>query len=208
MIFSFFFLSFLFSRKRLTDWETDITPLVGEELLVEVLDDIPLTMHNFVSIVPKVNLRISKIRACAGQYDQMLTNDLYGVTIYTKYQQLKESVESASQMTVTVVSICISDKSTNHQLIASYGENLCFYFLRTSVTDTFPAKSLPQVFSVSATVDLCSSSASLCSHWVWCCILWQTPYVWKTNLFSGKSPTVIKLTIMNNKHLKHLEIYY
>lgn len=39
----------LSSRKRLTDWETDITPLVGEELLVEVLDDIPLTMHNFVS---------------------------------------------------------------------------------------------------------------------------------------------------------------
>lgn len=38
------------SRKRLTDWNTDITPLVGEELLVEVLDDIPLTMHNFVSI--------------------------------------------------------------------------------------------------------------------------------------------------------------
>lgn len=37
------------SRKRLTDWDTDITPLVGEELLVEVLDDIPLTMHNFVS---------------------------------------------------------------------------------------------------------------------------------------------------------------
>ncbi|KAF6721083.1 Serine/threonine-protein kinase A-Raf [Oryzias melastigma] len=35
-------------RKRLTDWNTDITPLVGEELLVEVLDDIPLTMHNFV----------------------------------------------------------------------------------------------------------------------------------------------------------------
>lgn len=42
------FTSFL-SRKRLTDWDTDITPLVGEELLVEVLDDIPLTMHNFVS---------------------------------------------------------------------------------------------------------------------------------------------------------------
>lgn len=39
----------MFSRKRLTDWETDITPLVGEELIVEVLDDIPLTMHNFVS---------------------------------------------------------------------------------------------------------------------------------------------------------------
>ena len=37
------------SRKRLTEWDTDITPLVGEELLVEVLDDIPLTMHNFVS---------------------------------------------------------------------------------------------------------------------------------------------------------------
>ncbi|XP_041691774.1 serine/threonine-protein kinase A-Raf-like isoform X2 [Coregonus clupeaformis] len=35
-------------RKRLTDWNTDITPLVGEELLVEVLDDVPLAMHNFV----------------------------------------------------------------------------------------------------------------------------------------------------------------
>lgn len=35
-------------RKRLTDWDTNITPLVGEELLVEVLDDIPLSMHNFV----------------------------------------------------------------------------------------------------------------------------------------------------------------
>uniref|UniRef100_A0A8C2F7Q3 non-specific serine/threonine protein kinase n=1 Tax=Cyprinus carpio TaxID=7962 RepID=A0A8C2F7Q3_CYPCA len=32
----------------LTEWDTDITPLVGEELLVEVLDDVPLTMHNFV----------------------------------------------------------------------------------------------------------------------------------------------------------------
>ncbi|XP_028851496.1 serine/threonine-protein kinase A-Raf isoform X2 [Denticeps clupeoides] len=35
-------------RKRLTEWDTDITPLVGEELLVEVLDDVPLTMHNYV----------------------------------------------------------------------------------------------------------------------------------------------------------------
>ncbi|XP_039631590.1 serine/threonine-protein kinase A-Raf [Polypterus senegalus] len=35
-------------RKKLTDWKTDVTPLVGEELLVEVLDDVPLTMHNFV----------------------------------------------------------------------------------------------------------------------------------------------------------------
>ncbi|XP_069503532.1 serine/threonine-protein kinase A-Raf isoform X2 [Ambystoma mexicanum] len=35
-------------RKALTDWETDISPLVGEVLLVEVLDDVPLSMHNFV----------------------------------------------------------------------------------------------------------------------------------------------------------------
>lgn len=48
---SFSYTYLLSRRKRLTDWDTDITPLVGEELLVEVLDDIPLTMHNFVSIV-------------------------------------------------------------------------------------------------------------------------------------------------------------
>nr|BAD01473.1 serine/threonine protein kinase ARAF [Xenopus laevis]BAD04840.1 serine/threonine protein kinase ARAF [Xenopus laevis] len=35
-------------RKALTDWETDITPLVGEELMVEVLADVPLSMYNFV----------------------------------------------------------------------------------------------------------------------------------------------------------------
>ncbi|XP_061585658.1 serine/threonine-protein kinase A-Raf isoform X2 [Cololabis saira] len=39
---------FLEGHKVLTDWETNVTPLVGEELLVEILDDIPLTMHNFV----------------------------------------------------------------------------------------------------------------------------------------------------------------
>ncbi|XP_030049755.1 serine/threonine-protein kinase A-Raf isoform X1 [Microcaecilia unicolor] len=35
-------------RKALTDWETDISPLVGEELMVDVLEDVPLSMHNFV----------------------------------------------------------------------------------------------------------------------------------------------------------------
>lgn len=32
------------------DWNTDSTSLIGEELLVEVLDHVPLTTHNFVSI--------------------------------------------------------------------------------------------------------------------------------------------------------------
>lgn len=31
------------------DWSTDCTKLVGEEMLVEVLDHVPLTTHNFVS---------------------------------------------------------------------------------------------------------------------------------------------------------------
>ncbi|XP_067881708.1 RAF proto-oncogene serine/threonine-protein kinase-like isoform X1 [Heterodontus francisci] len=39
---------FLDGHKKLTDWSTDITPLVGEELMVEVLDEVPLSMHNFV----------------------------------------------------------------------------------------------------------------------------------------------------------------
>ncbi|XP_072884668.1 serine/threonine-protein kinase A-Raf-like isoform X1 [Hemitrygon akajei] len=39
---------FIDGHKKLTDWATDITPLVGEELMVEVLDEVPLSMHNFV----------------------------------------------------------------------------------------------------------------------------------------------------------------
>nr|QCT83298.1 RAF proto-oncogene serine/threonine-protein kinase [Channa argus x Channa maculata] len=36
------------SKKLRMDWNTDSTTLIGEELLVEVLDHVPLTMHNFV----------------------------------------------------------------------------------------------------------------------------------------------------------------
>lgn len=39
---------FIDGHKKPTDWATDITPLVGEELMVEVLDEVPLSMHNFV----------------------------------------------------------------------------------------------------------------------------------------------------------------
>ncbi|XP_074872562.1 serine/threonine-protein kinase A-Raf isoform X3 [Carettochelys insculpta] len=34
--------------KLVTNWDTDITPLEGQVLYVEVLDEVPLTMHNFV----------------------------------------------------------------------------------------------------------------------------------------------------------------
>ncbi|XP_030624919.1 raf-1 proto-oncogene, serine/threonine kinase a [Chanos chanos] len=36
------------SKKSKMDWNTDSTSLIGEELLVEVLDHVPLTTHNFV----------------------------------------------------------------------------------------------------------------------------------------------------------------
>lgn len=38
-----------YRRKTVTAWDTAIAPLDGEELIVEVLEDVPLTMHNFVS---------------------------------------------------------------------------------------------------------------------------------------------------------------
>ncbi|KAB5545984.1 hypothetical protein PHYPO_G00066920 [Pangasianodon hypophthalmus] len=45
---SFFFPLFNCSKKSRMDWNTDSTSLIGEELLVEVLDHVPLTTHNFV----------------------------------------------------------------------------------------------------------------------------------------------------------------
>lgn len=44
------FIPFWTSKKLRMDWNTDSTSLIGEELLVEVLDHVPLTTHNFVSI--------------------------------------------------------------------------------------------------------------------------------------------------------------
>lgn len=43
-----------YRRKTVTAWDTAIAPLDGEELIVEVLEDVPLTMHNFVSVGRKV----------------------------------------------------------------------------------------------------------------------------------------------------------
>lgn len=40
------------------DWNTDSTSLIGEELLVEVLDHVPLTTHNFVGISRLYSKRI------------------------------------------------------------------------------------------------------------------------------------------------------
>ncbi|GCB77693.1 hypothetical protein scyTo_0020023, partial [Scyliorhinus torazame] len=47
---------FIDGHKKLTDWGTDITPLVGEELMVEVLDEVPLSMHNFVSLALEIGV--------------------------------------------------------------------------------------------------------------------------------------------------------
>uniref|UniRef100_A0A668SH18 non-specific serine/threonine protein kinase n=1 Tax=Oreochromis aureus TaxID=47969 RepID=A0A668SH18_OREAU len=51
-------------RKRLTDWDTDITPLVGEELLVEVLDDIPLTILCEMPFVRKTFFKLAYCDFC------------------------------------------------------------------------------------------------------------------------------------------------
>lgn len=41
----------LFREKKPIGWDTDISWLTGEELHVEVLENVPLTTHNFVSIM-------------------------------------------------------------------------------------------------------------------------------------------------------------
>lgn len=40
--------STLFREKKPIGWDTDISWLTGEELHVEVLENVPLTTHNFV----------------------------------------------------------------------------------------------------------------------------------------------------------------
>ena len=41
-----------FREKKPIGWDTDISWLTGEELHVEVLENVPLTTHNFVSNSP------------------------------------------------------------------------------------------------------------------------------------------------------------
>ncbi|XP_062843127.1 RAF proto-oncogene serine/threonine-protein kinase [Trichomycterus rosablanca] len=49
------------SKASRMDWNTDSTSLIGEELLVEVLDHVPLTTHNFVR---KTFLRLAFCDTC------------------------------------------------------------------------------------------------------------------------------------------------
>jgi len=59
------FLVFYFTSKKFRlDWNTDSTLLIGEELLVEVLDHVPLTTHNFVSTSRKQAHRQTKEALC------------------------------------------------------------------------------------------------------------------------------------------------
>lgn len=53
---------FCCSKKLRMDWNTDSTSLIGEELLVEVLDHVPLTTHNFVGISLAFSKRLQKPR--------------------------------------------------------------------------------------------------------------------------------------------------
>lgn len=60
------------SKKLRMDWNTDSTSLIGQELLVEVLDHVPLTTHNFVSVRCTGNysapLHTSKINVHAASF--------------------------------------------------------------------------------------------------------------------------------------------
>lgn len=53
------------SKKLRMDWNTDSTSLIGEELLVEVLDHVPLTTHNFVSTLKHIQYSHAQISATA-----------------------------------------------------------------------------------------------------------------------------------------------
>lgn len=66
MMLSVFLLFFLLCRRKtITDWETDLVNLEGTALSVEVLENVPLTMHNFVSPVKLHNITLLYLSAVA-----------------------------------------------------------------------------------------------------------------------------------------------
>lgn len=52
----------IYREKKPIGWDTDISWLTGEELHVEVLENVPLTTHNFVSTAHPVQSKINSIR--------------------------------------------------------------------------------------------------------------------------------------------------
>uniref|UniRef100_A0A668A492 RAF proto-oncogene serine/threonine-protein kinase n=1 Tax=Myripristis murdjan TaxID=586833 RepID=A0A668A492_9TELE len=116
------------SKKLRMDWNTDSTSLIGEELLVEVLDHVPLTTHNFVR---KTFLKLAFCDIC----QKFLLNGFRCQTCGYKFHE---------HCSTKVPTMCV-DWNTHKQQVLDI--NNCQYFVPAPFSSSMHRYSTPHAFN-------------------------------------------------------------
>uniref|UniRef100_A0A4W6ET66 RAF proto-oncogene serine/threonine-protein kinase n=2 Tax=Carangaria TaxID=1489904 RepID=A0A4W6ET66_LATCA len=170
------------SKKLRMDWNTDSTSLIGEELLVEVLDHVPLTTHNFVR---KTYLKLAFCDIC----QKFLLNGFRCQTCGYKFHE---------HCSTKVPTMCV-DWSNIRQLLLcpTPGESgapslppLTSRRMRESLT-RFPRQrstSTPNVHMVSTTLPVDSSMIEVTTHHMAGSSPNQSPTGWSQSQCKAPAP--------------------
>uniref|UniRef100_A0A8C9X463 RAF proto-oncogene serine/threonine-protein kinase n=1 Tax=Sander lucioperca TaxID=283035 RepID=A0A8C9X463_SANLU len=143
------------SKKLRMDWNTDCTSLIGEELLVEVLDHVPLTTHNFVR---KTYLKLAFCDIC----QKFLLNGFRCQTCGYKFHE---------HCSTKVPTMCV-DWSNIRQLLSAHRYSTPHAFNYTTpytptggwLSQRQRSTSTPNVHMVSTTMPVDSSMIEVTTH--------------------------------------------
>uniref|UniRef100_A0A8C4GHQ1 RAF proto-oncogene serine/threonine-protein kinase n=1 Tax=Dicentrarchus labrax TaxID=13489 RepID=A0A8C4GHQ1_DICLA len=142
-------------KKFRMDWNTDSTSLIGEELLVEVLDHVPLTTHNFVR---KTYLKLAFCDIC----QKFLLNGFRCQTCGYKFHE---------HCSTKVPTMCV-DWSNIRQLLSAHRYSTPHAFNYTApytptgsgLSQRQRSTSTPNVHMVSTTLPVDSSMIEVTTH--------------------------------------------
>uniref|UniRef100_H0VXS1 non-specific serine/threonine protein kinase n=1 Tax=Cavia porcellus TaxID=10141 RepID=H0VXS1_CAVPO len=88
-------------EKKPIGWDTDISWLTGEELHVEVLENVPLTTHNFVCIFIFFRVLVFKSISCLFCFVLFLPHSLLFVSKFFEHHPIPQEEASLAETTLT-----------------------------------------------------------------------------------------------------------
>ncbi|KAL7988155.1 hypothetical protein Chor_007074 [Crotalus horridus] len=109
-------------RKTITDWETDLVNLEGAALSVEVLENVPLTMHNFVSPVKLHNITLLYLSAVRKTYFNLAFCDFCLKFMFHGFRCQTCGYKFHEHCSSKVPTVCV-DLATTHKPV--YSHELC-----------------------------------------------------------------------------------
>uniref|UniRef100_A0A673ZJ96 RAF proto-oncogene serine/threonine-protein kinase n=1 Tax=Salmo trutta TaxID=8032 RepID=A0A673ZJ96_SALTR len=161
------------SKKSRMDWNTDSTSLIGEELLVEVLDHVPLTTHNFVrktflklafcDICQKFLLNGFRCQTCGYKFHEHCSTKVPTMCVDWTKQKVCQHLTVCNEY--LMFPLC-SPPSSLHRYSTPHAFNYTAPYPPTAGTlsQRQRSTSTPNVHMVSATLPVDSSMIEVTTH--------------------------------------------